>query len=311
MSEPFYLAMDAGGTRTTYVLASEDRVLARVESGTVKRMRTTAEIATENFRSALRELESISGVPMQRVVSTCIGAAGVTVPLVTDWMRETHALHVGGTLLILGDVDIALDAAFPGEPGMLVMAGTGSNTAARSSNGAVTTAGGYGPILSDQGSGHHIGTRALRSCFLAQDEGRPNNLMGAILSHWRLAVPDDLVGYAHACPLSEISALTPVVLRCAEQGDALAGEVLAKEGEELAYLALLLHRRMLLADGDAWVPKVAFAGSILQHVHPLREALLRSLRAEIPLLYDAPGVVDPVMGALWRARHHVSPAARA
>lgn len=303
MATPYYLALDAGGTRTTYILADGERVLARVESGTIKRMRTTAETAAANFRGALRELEALAGKSMQQVVSTCIGAAGVTVPLVTDWMRAEHAGNVAGTLLMLGDVEIALDAAFPGEPGMLVMAGTGSNAAARSNSGAVTTAGGYGPVLSDQGSGHHIGTRALRACFLAQDEGRPTNLMQAILAHWKLDRPDDLVGYANTCPLSEISALTPVVLRCAQQGDALAGEVLAHEGRELAHLALLLHRRMFVADGDQWKPKVAFAGSILQHVQPLRDALLQNLREEVPQLYEYPGVIDPVMGALWRARH--------
>lgn len=303
MTKPCYLAMDAGGTRTTYVLADDERVLARVESGTIKLMRTTAEVASANLRGALAELQSLSGISMQQVRSTCIGAAGVTVPLVTDWMRAEHASHIGGSLLILGDVEIALDAAFPGQPGMLVMAGTGSNSAARSSNGNVTTAGGYGPVLSDQGSGHHIGTRALRACFLAQDERRPNRLMQAILDHWHLQISDDLVGYANACPLSEISALTPVVLRCSQDGDALANEVLQHEGRELAYLPLLLHRRMLIVDGDRWKPKIAFAGSILQHVQPLRDALISSLRANIADLYDIPGVIDPVMGALWRARH--------
>ena len=166
----------------------------------------------------------------------------------------------------------------------------------------MTTAGGYGPVLSDQGSGHHIGTRALRACFLAQDEGRPNLLMGSIVAHWNLQETNDLVGYANTCPLSEISALTPVVLRCAIEGDALAHEVLEQEGRELGYLPLLLHRRMLLRDGARWQPKIAFAGSILAHVEPLREALIARIREEVPQLLTVPGVVDPVMGALWRAR---------
>ncbi len=302
MLSELFLAIDAGGTRTTYVLANRERVLARVESGTIKRMRTTAEIASANFRGAMAELEALSGVSVKQVRSTCIGAAGVTVPLVTDWMRAEHAATVSGTLTIVGDVDIALDAAFPGQPGMLAIAGTGSNSAARSANGTVETAGGYGPVPSDQGSGHHIGTRALRACFLAQDEGRPNRLMDSIVAHWNLQQSNDLVGYANTCPLGEISALTPVVLQCALDGDALAGEVLQQEGRELGYLPLLLHRRMLLLDGAQWQPKIAFAGSILEHVAPLRAALIERIREEVPQLVAMPGVVDPVMGALWRAR---------
>lgn len=303
MNSKLFLAIDAGGTRTTYILADAHRILQRVESGTIKRMRTTAAIASENFRGALAELETRTGASMRHdVVSTCIGAAGVTVPLVTDWMRAEHSATLGGVLTIVGDVDIALDAAFPGQPGMLAIAGTGSNSAARSQDGTVETAGGYGPVPSDQGSGHHIGTRALRACFLAQDEGRANLLMDAVLLHWNLAESNDLVGYSNSCPLSEISALTPVVLRCAQAGDALALEVLQQEGRELGYLPLLLHRRMVLRDGAAWQPKIAFAGSILHHVTPLREALIDRVREEVPDLLALDGVVDPVLGALWRAR---------
>ena len=80
-----------------------------------------------------------------------------------------HA-RVAGELLLLGDVEIALDAAFPGQPGILILAGTGSNVAGRSRSGKITTVGGWGPVLSDQGSGQRIGSETLRAIFLAIDE---------------------------------------------------------------------------------------------------------------------------------------------
>ncbi len=303
---PYFLAMDVGGTRTTYVLADEARVLARTESGTVKRIRTTSETASSNLQNALIEIEAQSGVSLRNVRRTCAGVAGITIPLVTDWLRDALRQHVGGELLLLGDVEIALDAAFPGRSGILVLAGTGSNVAGRTGNGKVTTAGGYGPVPSDQGSGHRIGSQALRAVFLAIDEGRENLLLDAVLDFWKLRSADDLVSYANTCPASELSSLTPVVLRCAEAGDALSLSVLEKEGEDLAYLALLIHRRLLEADGPAWHPEVAFAGSILHHVHPVREALLRTLRRDLPGVLAASGTVDPVLGALWRARQNAS-----
>jgi glucosamine kinase len=300
---PYFLAMDAGGTKTEYVLADDTRVLARVQSETVKLMRTPAEKAAANLEGAFCELEARSGVSLRRIASTCVGTAGNTVPLVTDWLRSELGRRVGGDLLLLGDVEIALDAAFPGKPGILVLAGTGSNAAGRSREGLIFGAGGYGPVLSDQGSGHRIGSQALRAVFIALDEQRPTSLLDAILHYWKLRDADDLISYANTCPASQFSGLARVVLRCAESGDGVAQEVLEKEGKELAYLALLLHRRLLNVDGALWEPKVAFAGSILQHVHPLREALLKTLFAEIPGLHATPGVVDAVEGALWRARH--------
>ncbi len=107
---------------------------------------------------------------MASVTRTCVGTAGEGISLVTDWLRESFTARVGGALLILGDVEIALEAAFPGQAGILVMAGTGSNVVGRTTEGVMVPAGGWGPALADQGSGHLIGSESLRAIFLARDE---------------------------------------------------------------------------------------------------------------------------------------------
>ena len=92
----------------------ETRELARVRTGTIKRMRVDAVTACQNLESALAELSARTGISMTEVTRTCVGTAGETVPLVKDWLRESISARVGGGLLILGDVEIALEAAFPG-----------------------------------------------------------------------------------------------------------------------------------------------------------------------------------------------------
>lgn len=133
----YFLAIDAGGTKTDYVLADETQELARVRSGTIKRMRTDEDSAARNLHQALAELAAMSGIPMSAIDRTCIGTAGETVRLVTDWLRAAFGARVAGELILLGDVEIALDAAFFGQPGVLVLAGTGSNVAGRDINGTV------------------------------------------------------------------------------------------------------------------------------------------------------------------------------
>ena len=297
-----HLAIDAGGTKAVYVLGDHERELARVRGATLKRMRVSAEVASANLRAALTALQQHAGVSLRGVTSTCVGTAGNTVPLVTDWLRGELARHVGGTLEIVGDVEIALDAAFPGAAGVLVLAGTGSNVMGRAADGALFGAGGHGPVLADQGSGHRIGLRAVRAIFLAHDEGRPAALLPAVLAHWQLPSLDALVAYANTCAAAEFSPLAELVLACAQAGDALAAEVLAAEGRALAHLAVLVHRRLAAHDGAAWRPRFAFAGSIMQHVLPVRQALLAELRREIGNFEELPGVIDPVVGALWWAR---------
>jgi len=299
----FFLAVDAGGTKTDYLLADGTRVLARVQTGTIKRMRTNASTAVDNLDSALSQLSASTGISMSQVTCTCIGTAGESVPLVAEWLRESFHDRVAGELVLLGDVEIALDAAFPGAPGIVVIAGTGSNVAGRTASGQLTGAGGWGPALADQGSGHKIGVEALRALFLARDEGRSTLLLPAVLSFWELTSWDQIVDYANRLPAPDFSRLTAPVLDCANQGDAVAMAVLQREGEDLAYLARLVMRRLLLeAKDSSWVPSLAFAGSIMEKVAPVREALIAAVQREFPTVVTIDGVVDPIIGALWRAR---------
>ena len=299
----YFLAIDAGGTKTDFALCDEGRTLARVRAGSIKRLRVDASVALANLESALRELTAQSGVMLSEVQRTCIGTAGETVPLVTDFLRAEIGARVGGQLLLLGDVEIALDAAFPGEAGILVLAGTGSNVAGRTHAGRVMTSGGWGPVLADQGSGHGIGLAALRALSLAHDEGRPTSLHNAVLQFWGLASFNHLVEHANRTPAPDFSRLTETVLRCADAGDALAGEVLVEQGRQLAYLVRVLIRRLRLRSADnTFTPQLAFAGSVMERVAPVREALVRAVQEEFPLVTAMAGVIDPIDGAVWRAR---------
>jgi N-acetylglucosamine kinase-like BadF-type ATPase len=309
----YFLAIDAGGTKTDYVLADETRELARTRSGTIKRMRTDVETATANLEAALENLAAQSGVSMDAVSQTCIGTAGETVPLVTDFLRAEFSARVAGGLLLLGDVEIALDAAFPGKSGVLVLAGTGSNIAGRTATGKLVNAGGWGPALADQGSGHRIGLAALRAAFFARDQGRETALFDAVYDFWHLRGGsvrslDQLVGYANVIPAPDFSRLVPLVLECARQGDAVASDVLAREGEELAVLTRIVIQRIVAEDGSVEPPPIAFAGSIMERVQPVRDALVRAVKSEFPGIHTVAGVVDPVLGALYRARYEAAKA---
>lgn len=298
-----YLAIDAGGTKAEYLLADDEHELGRVRSATIKRMRVSAEEAERNLTEGLAALEQRTGRSMAEITTTCIGTAGNTVPLVTDWLRAQFARRVGGPLLMIGDVEIALDAAYPGESGILILAGTGSNLVGRSAAGTLLGAGGYGPVLADQGSGHRIGLMALRAVFLAQDRQQPTQLTQAILEYKQMLSMNDLVAWANSCSPVEFSPLAPLVAQCAGAGDAVALDVLETQGRELAELALIVHRQLAALDGEGWHPRFAFAGSIVTQVMPLRRALEEAILRVAPVSEFRAEPVDPILGALWRARH--------
>jgi glucosamine kinase len=299
----YYLAVDAGGTKTEFLLAEEDRELGRAVTGTIKRVNVDAETAASNLGDALAELQQVTGVGMSSITRTCVGTSGNTVPLVTDWLRQGFAQHVAGELLLVGDVEIALDAAFMGGRGVMALAGTGSNVAARAVNGTIMTAGGWGPILADQGAGHWIGIEGLRRGFLARDEGRPTGLLEAARRLWNLPSIDALVEFANTKhPPRYGSRFARQVVALAEAGDTVAQGILEQGGRDLAYLVRLLIERMRAIEGAAFtLPGVAFAGGILAHVNRERDALETALRREYPEIRIVPQTVHPLRGALWRA----------
>jgi len=303
-----YLAIDAGGTKTDYLLAdctseNDTRELARVRSGTIKRMRADTDTVVANLDEGLTQLAQRAGISLQSVACTCIGISGASVPLVTEWLREALAARVSGSLLLLGDIEIALDAAFRGAPGVLVLAGTGSNVAGRNHSGTITTAGGWGPVLGDQGSGYGIGMSAIRALCMAIDAGQETPLLAAVLKLWNLTSVDEMIALANSLPAPDFPSLTQVVLACAQQGDPVAAGVLQRQGEHLAKIVRLVIDRLIRdAPDPKWLPSIAFAGSIMESVTPVRDSLIAALRRDYPALTTLPGVVDPIAGALWRAR---------
>src|SRR6266446_2544521 len=127
----YFLALDAGGTKTTCVLADETAVLARASTGSVKLTREGEEEATTRLLGLLEEVSNAAGIGLNEVTRSCVGLAGLSIAVVREWAERTLRSVVGGELELCGDEEIALDAAFRGGTGILVTAGTGSNLVGR------------------------------------------------------------------------------------------------------------------------------------------------------------------------------------
>ena len=86
--------------------------------------------------------------------------------------------------------EIALDAAFQGGPGIVVSRGDGIGGQVRRAQdwGELFGAGGWGPVLGDEGSGYWIGLEAIRGGAAAQDRlglgGVSTCLLREIELHW-------------------------------------------------------------------------------------------------------------------------------
>jgi glucosamine kinase len=296
-----FLAIDAGGTKTRCLLADENQVLGRAATGSVKLMRVGEAEATARLQAMLVELSLKTGIDLNNVTQTCVGLSGLSIDTVREWGEREIGSLVGGNLLITGDEDIALDAAFRGGPGILVIAGTGSAVMGRVADGTLYRAGGWGPALSDEGSGFWIGQEALRVGFWAKDRNIASTLLPEIGQLWSANSIGEIVEMANARPAPDFPALAPIVTRCADAGDEMAMAVLERAGVELAEQVALVALKMEESGRNGSID-AAYTGSVLEHIALVRSSMIEALKTSSPDVQVIEGAVDSLEGALWRAR---------
>ncbi|MES2393740.1 MAG: BadF/BadG/BcrA/BcrD ATPase family protein [Acidobacteriota bacterium] len=301
---PLFLAIDAGGTKTRCWIADNRNVLGQSSCGTVKIMTVGEETATLRLQDLVHAAAKSANIDLHSIKRTAVGLAGIGGANTREWAQRTLAALVPGEILISGDEEIALDAAFHRGPGILVIAGTGSNVVGRCADGRRFNAGGWGPMLGDEGSGGWIGLQAIRSALRARDRGIDTCLLREIEAFWELSSLAELVAKANHRPRPDFAELAKVVADCADNGDTLAASVLDRAGEELADQVSLVASKMHAANcPPADSTHVAFTGSVLGKIPRVLRSMEEHLRTTIANVNVAQHAVEPLEGALFRARH--------
>jgi N-acetylglucosamine kinase-like BadF-type ATPase len=299
------LGIDGGGTRTRASLVdardgNPGRVLAFAESGSIKRLRVGVQVAEENLRSLLREVYTQAGVNGVRAASC--GVASASLPGIAEWITEVLENFAVERSEVVGDEIIALDAAFQGGPGILQIAGTGSNTIGRAADGSREGAGGWSSRLGDEGSGYWIGLHAVRRALNAYDREEPTEMIDRVCALWGVPTVDDLVNVGDSSPGPDFAALAPTVNELAEAGDTVAAGVLQQAAADLVEFVLLVRGKLRRKHSIAGEVPVAWTGGVIEKMALVREAFFAGLKAAAPEMPVGKDAVVSLDGALWRAQ---------
>jgi glucosamine kinase len=296
-----FLGIDGGGSKTSCLIGDEASVLGAGTAAGSNVVRVGERRARESLGAAIRQACAAAKITPAQIERTCVGIAGAARPEIAGVVRGLLSEFVSGEIEVVGDMVIAMEAAFGG-PGVIVIAGTGSIAYGRNSAGQTARAGGWGFAISDEGSGHWIGRSAVTALMRAYDEAgdeRTGVLLESIMKAWAVRTREELVVAANGNPAPDFAALLPAVLSAADAGDPMALSVLTQAGVELARLAKIVIGRLF---GNAGTVAVAVSGGVFCNCELVLQAFYSSLRAENPQVLPNANLIDPVKGALVLAR---------
>src|SRR5580700_10088086 len=151
-------------------VGDESSLLATVTAGPSNITRVGPTRARQALHVAIRQACAHAKIAPQQVQRACIGVAGAGREEIAGVVRKIVAEMIAGEIDVVGDMQIALAAAFGAGPGVIVIAGTGSIAYGRDAQGRIARAGGWGFAVSDEGSAHWIGLAAVRAVLRAADE---------------------------------------------------------------------------------------------------------------------------------------------
>jgi len=305
----YYLGVDGGGSKTKCALGDESSILATAVTGPSNITRVGEVRARESLHAAIRAVCGAAKIHPEQLQRSCVGAAGAGREEIASVVRKIVAEVVPGEIEVVGDMQIALQAALGEGPGVVVIAGTGSIAFGRDASGRTARAGGWGFAISDEGSAHWIGHAAVAAVLRAADESREARetaevrpLFREMKSIWKVEFLEQLARTANATP--DFAALFPAVLAASCEGDELAQTILGRAAAELAYLAGILVRRLFSKQHGA-VP-MAIAGGVFRHSAMIRELFYNQIRTAHSHVVLNSEVVEPVHGALEMARRSTS-----
>lgn len=282
----YLIGVDGGGSGTRALVQRSDGTLlgtgeagpSALGQGVPKAWRSIGQAIRAAFDNARLPLP-----PWQRC-ALAAGLSGVSHPP----LREQFLAADPGFAWLDAETDsfAMLLGAHGAQPGVILIAGTGSVAEALRADGSRATVGGWGFPVGDEGSGAWLGLHAVRHAQAALD-GRAN--AGALARRVWLLCGDERESLQTWCDEAgqfEFAQLARAVFD-AEASDPAAAALLQRAVEALEDLALAIDPRGRLP--------VAVSGSIGERLAPRMRPALRSRLV--------PARENAAAGALMLARH--------
>ena len=297
---------DGGGTKTLGILADRAGTeLARMQLGPGNPNVAGVDGAARTLLDLIAGCCDAARKTPQDIGAAVFGLAGVgSIPVrnkLYEAVRSMIAAKSWSPMNVTIDTDarIALEGAFGGGPGVVIIAGTGSNLIGKLPDGTIGSVGGWGRVLGDEGGGYYLGLETVRA--VARDvDGRSHasRLRALLANRFGWDTRDRIIAAVYQEKF-DLASIAPLVMESAAEGDAAAIGLLQQSAGHLVDSLAALVRRM---PGVSPVG-VVFIGGLIDHDTVYAEILRRMIVERVPGAEVHPALYPPVRGAVLMAQH--------
>jgi N-acetylglucosamine kinase-like BadF-type ATPase len=303
-----FLGVDGGQTATRTVVGDEQgRIVAHSSGGPSNHTEEPGgpERLERVILATIREALASIPVPdpdRHSFAAACFGMTGETDIKTRILERIVHTER----LSVVHDSVNALAGATAGQPGIIVIAGTGSVARGINARGEEARVGGWGHQFGDEGSAYWIGREAVRAILAERDRTGPKTILTPMLFD-RLSVSSayDLMAkyYSGEFSRDHLAGLASWVNEAADSGDAVARGILRKAGMDLAHFALqivslLFAQRVDTRNAPGFL--VCYTGGVFGSEHVL-SSFTEHIENDHPEAKIRPALLLPVFGSLLLA----------
>jgi N-acetylglucosamine kinase-like BadF-type ATPase len=294
----YVVGVDGGASKTVAIIGDQDgEIVGRGKAGSSNFHNISVSAAGKAIQRAVYDAKKGAGILGKQLEIAVVALAGVDSPrdkmIAYRFVRQTTIAH---SLFVVHDAVAALYAVTRGEPGIIVISGTGSVAAGINSSGEYARVGGYGYLISDEGSAFDIGRNALMLAFRALDGRAPwTKLVSILKRRFGVKYLEDLLSklYSNGLMVEEVGRLAPIVSREASS-DAVCRQIMRDAGISLGELACAVARRLRMTRSRV---TVATAGGNFKAGYHLMAPFKARIRRECPRAQFTSLANEPAVGA--------------
>jgi len=267
MSE-YFLGVDGGQSSTIAVIGDEKGHIAGWASagpcnhvgaaeGRAKFLRVIGECVSQAAKRAGLDATK----PKFR--AACLGMSGGP----DDKAALLGELIDAERVVVTHDAKIAWAGAMEGEPGVVVIAGTGSIAYGENAQGETARAGGWGYIYGDEGGGFDVARQALRATLREHEGWGPRTaLTPALMELTGAANANDALHrlYTVDWPRARVAEFAMTVDRIASEGDPVAMDILRHAAQQLALLGASVRRQLWGEEPGQTPIRISWIGGVFQ-----------------------------------------------